>query len=1115
MKRLHIYSTNSFRHLFDSLRHWIAIFCLLAAFVCTMPVRAQFSINDYIMTTGTNPDLWIELDNALCGDQYINTPLDIGFDFYFMGKFFSNFIIGPHGDIHLDTIMDTPNTSFPLSSDNYIYTPTIVPYGKRNWLDNSTSICHATIGNPGNRTLVVTFDVAPYPSQTPHNVFQLQLNEDDGSILFIYQPRDDANSYIDPNCGFALNNNSIHWVSLTNHTHQFGYNNNSDMVEWPTGYRYYRFTPEGLPPCPMTYNTQVSEITATSARVTWDPSPEARSYRVHYYALNDSAATAQTLTVSQNTYTIENLRSYTQYRVSVRVVCHDGGFSIPSGANFYTVCWSYVNNPIKFAELTAPYVTCRIGTFNEPSTVEQIIDMGPDNIYSRHTVFTDPNKWDPHTGNALKIVPDGYCRVVRLGSYAAGAQQEEISYEILVDTNNFDLLLLHYAVVEQNPNHVAVEQPRFSISITDSIGNILNNCNERNFVAGVNSTNSNWNVYQEDLNVYNWHDWDAMGMVLSEYHGQRIYININNFDCSERGHFGYGYFMLQGTTKRFTSNACGEFDTITYTAPFGFNYRWYEGSNPSVTLSTEQSYTVTHPGNYYCRASFIGTGTDCGFTMFTTADPRYPYASISYNTLSDCGNKIQFFNNSCIANDPLHTQLTNQRCDSITWFFGDGHSSIQNNPIHTFAPGDYQVMLIASLADGKCNDTATVLIHVEFPSDTMTRYFCPGSMYQYNGIYFSDTGYYYFDSACFRQVLHLCYYPTYNDTIADAFCLGGSYSFRNLTFTQPGEYPFVSPDVRGCDSTLLLILSVYVNDSSSFNEVICEGSNFIFNNQQYNNTGTYIDTLHTAFGCDSLSILHLDVRPSPTLLYSDSITCGIVPYYILQLEDSPFSYAISSTPIDSCFQHLPDSNLVYLYPHDNTVYHFTLQYPDEPYCTTVEDRRFDSLGAVQVTLKFYPEALSLDQLDFRAVDEGAFVRYREWIVDSTLLDETGPIIFGEADPKHEQVRVTLIGHNINCTDTATGVIPILRHTIFFPNIFTPSAASNNIFRPIYTNITNYQLWIYDRRGDLVFYSANPDQGWDGTHEGIPVPQGAYVYNCRYDTPTAGFQTATGAVTLVR
>ena len=78
-----------------------------------------------------------------------------------------------------------------------------------------------------------------------------------------------------------------------------------------------------------------------------------------------------------------------------------------------------------------------------------------------------------------------------------------------------------------------------------------------------------------------------------------------------------------------------------------------------------------------------------------------------------------------------------------------------------------------------------------------------------------------------------------------------------------------------------------------------------------------------------------------------------------------------------------------------------------------------------------------------------------------------------------------------------------------------SLSKNNTFGPIGSNVTDYELWIFDRRGCLVFHSTDFNEVWDGTSNGIACRQETYAYTCRYTTPTNDKLTMTGTVTLVR
>lgn len=78
------------------------------------------------------------------------------------------------------------------------------------------------------------------------------------------------------------------------------------------------------------------------------------------------------------------------------------------------------------------------------------------------------------------------------------------------------------------------------------------------------------------------------------------------------------------------------------------------------------------------------------------------------------------------------------------------------------------------------------------------------------------------------------------------------------------------------------------------------------------------------------------------------------------------------------------------------------------------------------------------------------------------------------------------------------VLHVCEPFVFIPNAFTPDGDGvNDIFKPFVNNVTNYSLRIVNRRGQTVFYSDNPEIGWDGTFENQDAPIDVYIYRLNY------------------
>lgn len=71
--------------------------------------------------------------------------------------------------------------------------------------------------------------------------------------------------------------------------------------------------------------------------------------------------------------------------------------------------------------------------------------------------------------------------------------------------------------------------------------------------------------------------------------------------------------------------------------------------------------------------------------------------------------------------------------------------------------------------------------------------------------------------------------------------------------------------------------------------------------------------------------------------------------------------------------------------------------------------------------------------------------------------------------------------------------------VFIPNAFSPNGdRRNDIFRPlVYGPTRQFRLQVFNRYGEQVFHTTNPDQGWDGTFKGKVCENGPYIWQCSY------------------
>lgn len=98
----------------------------------------------------------------------------------------------------------------------------------------------------------------------------------------------------------------------------------------------------------------------------------------------------------------------------------------------------------------------------------------------------------------------------------------------------------------------------------------------------------------------------------------------------------------------------------------------------------------------------------------------------------------------------------------------------------------------------------------------------------------------------------------------------------------------------------------------------------------------------------------------------------------------------------------------------------------------------------------------------------------------------------------------------------SNIINLFREiNFYFPNAFRPTG-TNSVFKPVATGFggSNYLFQIFNRWGQLIFESTDPELGWDGKHRGNPSPQGTYVYKLVYQNVFNITKQQQGIVTLI-
>lgn len=112
----------------------------------------------------------------------------------------------------------------------------------------------------------------------------------------------------------------------------------------------------------------------------------------------------------------------------------------------------------------------------------------------------------------------------------------------------------------------------------------------------------------------------------------------------------------------------------------------------------------------------------------------------------------------------------------------------------------------------------------------------------------------------------------------------------------------------------------------------------------------------------------------------------------------------------------------------------------------------------------------------------------------------------------------VVTNSFGCTDTAYELIyayPDFR--FFIPNTFTPNMdALNDVFTGLGIGFIKYEMRIFNRWGDEIFYTNDVHRGWPGTDDGNNnCPIGIYAYRVDLETPAFLKYRFIGHVNLLR
>lgn len=615
---------------------------------------------------------------------------------------------------------------------------------------------------------------------------------------------------------------------------------------------------------------------------------------------------------------------------------------------------------------------------------------------------------------------------------------------------------------------------------------------------------------------------------------------------------------------------CSNSDTATVTVAFPptsvFSADTTMGCSPLSVQFTNGSAAVTN-NQWFVDGVFIGSAVDTSYTFQNNgANDLVHTVSLAVSDGGGCVDtssiqvtvhpevRADFDYTTSMGCAPLDVQLqnTSSNATNYNWDFGDGNTSTQFAPQHTYINNTlvlqvFTITLIATDSITGCSDIYTRDVQV-FPVADFT----------FNAV--PDTG-------CspltvdFPVVLGAVSYEwDFGDGSIGSGAPMQHVFYNSDTIAVQYDVTLVTSNAFGCTDSVMQHVVVYPSPSAEF--IITQPIQQIPNNTfAISNTGSngtqYSYYWDFGNGTNSSNPFPGSVTYATAGNYTVSL---IVSNAFCADTASDFAQLIDPDPVPSftgsgegCspvlveFQNttMGATSFMWQFGDGNTS---TLENPSHLY--VLPGTYFPSLtttgfgGQTQTTVStdsvvVYPNAIANftaqpnyvvapdDAVYFYNLSSNADIFWWDLGDGNTSIVEH-PVHYYQQEGQYD---VTLIANNAyNCPDTFLMINAVLAESaggLDFPNAFTPSSGGqtdgvydpnsfdNDFFFPIYQGVVDYHLQVFNRWGEMVFESRDVKVGWDGYYRGQPAKQDVYVWKAFAKFSNGNQVTKSGDLTLLR
>ncbi len=330
---------------------------------------------------------------------------------------------------------------------------------------------------------------------------------------------------------------------------------------------------------------------------------------------------------------------------------------------------------------------------------------------------------------------------------------------------------------------------------------------------------------------------------------------------------------------------------------------------------------------------------------------------------------------------------------------------------------------------------------------------------------------------------------------------GDAYSFAVQALTTPGHYSTIYSLPGRCDS----VVNLYLVVTRSKVAVHSGCDSVLYNGVYYTSSIQLRDTIRSLItSCDSIiNIATIQVNQKPSITVSANIT--------ICKGDSTQLIASSPSAIINWTGFTP-GDTVWVKPA--TTSNYSVMATDTNGCSNSNAVTVFVQDFTVAILASPPAALTGQSIVLQTTSAWPY-SVTSWMPSGMFINQRSKSQRLLAD---SSLRISVTAESdIGCRDTAfVSLLITPLDDVYVPSAFTPNSdGKNDVVSVVSSAIKEMDFKIFNRWGQMVFYTKDKYKSWDGKFRGLLQPAGTYVYIVKVKKVDGKTVEKKGTITLIR